>query len=399
MKSINETNFNGKRVLVRVDYNVPLNDQFEVTDATRIERTIKTVNKITEDGGIAILMSHLGRPKGEPNEKFSLQHIIGKCSDILGKPVTFLGDILDSETESKISHLKSGEIGLLENLRFHKEEEAGDVEFAKAIARLGDTYVNDAFGTAHREHASTATIAQFFKGNCYAGYLLYEEAMNLEKVMSHPTEPFLAIIGGSKVSSKLNIINNLLTKVDTLIVAGGMSYTFLHAMGVNIGNSIYEPDMVETARGIIRKAHLRGVDIFCPIDNICADKFAEDADIFVTTQNHIPDGWEGMDIGPRTIRKFASIIKGAKTILWNGPVGVFEMEKFGKGTQSIALCVAVATMAGAFSLIGGGDSIAAINKYNLQNFVSYISTGGGAMLEYLEGKELPGIKALNVYEK
>ncbi|MCQ2286044.1 MAG: phosphoglycerate kinase [Bacteroidales bacterium] len=398
MKSINETNFNGKKVLVRVDYNVPLNDNFEVTDSTRIERTINTVKKITDDGGIAILMSHLGRPKGEANEKYSLKHIVDKASEILGKQVTFLGDVLDAETENKIKNMQPGEVGLLENLRFHKEEEGGDIEFAKAIARLGDTYVNDAFGTAHREHASTATIAQFFKGNCFAGYLLYEEATNLEKVLDNSTKPFLAIIGGSKVSSKLNIINNLLTKVDILIVAGGMSYTFLHAMGVNIGNSIYEPEMVETAREIIRKAHLRGVDIFCPIDNICADKFSEDANTYVTTQNHIPAGWEGMDIGPRTIKKFASIIKDAKTILWNGPVGVFEMDKFGKGTQSIALCVAVSTMAGAFSLIGGGDSIAAINKYHLNNFVSYISTGGGAMLEYLEGKELPGIKALNVYE-
>lgn len=382
-----------------MDYNVPLNDQFEVTDTTRIRRTVKTIDKITSDGGIAILMSHLGRPKGEVNEKYSLEHIILRTSEVLGKNVIFLGDVLDSDVERKVNALQPGDVALLENLRFHKEEEAGDADFAKSIARLGDLYVNDAFGTAHREHASTATITKFFPKKCYAGYLLYEETQSLEKVLTHHESPFTAIIGGSKVSSKLKIIENLLTKVDNLIIAGGMSYTFLHAIGVEIGNSIFEPNMVETARAIIRKAHLKGVDIYLPIDNICADKFSEDANIFITTQNHIPAGWEGMDIGPRTIRKFAAIIKDAKTILWNGPVGVFEINKFGKGTKSIALTVAVTTMSGSFSLIGGGDSIAAVSQYGLDDFISYISTGGGAMLEYLEGKELPGIKALNDDDK
>lgn len=398
MKCINEANFNGKKALIRVDYNVPLDEQFNVTDTTRIQRTIKTVSKITDDGGIAILMSHLGRPKGEVNDKFSLRHIIDTCGEVLGRPVVFLGDVLDENTEKNIAAMKPGEIGLLENLRFHPEEEKGDVEFAKQIARLGDAYVNDAFGTAHRAHASTTTIAQFFKGNCYAGFLLYEETYNLEKVLSHAERPFTAIIGGSKVSTKLNIINNLINKVDSLIVAGGMSYTFLHAMGVNIGNSIFEPDMVETAADIIRKAHLKGVDIFCPIDNLCADAFSEDANTYITTHNDIPEGWEGMDIGPRTIKKFVGIIKSAKTILWNGPVGAFEVEKFGKGTKSLALGVAVTTMSGAYSLVGGGDSIAALKKYKLDDFISYISTGGGAMLEYLEGNSLPGIKALDEFE-
>lgn len=395
MKYIDSENFKGKKVLVRVDYNVPLNDLFEVTDVTRIERTKKTVSKIVNDGGIAILMSHLGRPKGEANEKFSLEHIIKRSSEVLGKNVIFLGDVLSDDVEKKVNALKPGDVGLLENLRFHKGEEKGDVEFAKAIARLGDVYVNDAFGTAHREHASTATIVKFFPSQSYAGYLLYEEVTNLEKVLSNAKSPFTAIIGGSKVSTKLNIILNLLDRVDSLIIAGGMSYTFLHSLGVKIGNSIFEPDMVDMAKEIVSKAHLKGVDLYFPIDNICADKFSEDANTYITTQNHIPDGWEGVDIGPRTIQKFSRIIKDSETILWNGPVGVFEIDKFGFGTQSMALCVAVTTMSGAFSLIGGGDSIAAVSKYGLSNFISYISTGGGAMLEYLEGIELPGIKALN----
>ncbi|MCQ2279386.1 MAG: phosphoglycerate kinase [Bacteroidales bacterium] len=395
MKSIDLAQMKGKKVLVRVDYNVPLNDNLEVTDATRIIRTIDTVKKIQNEGGIAILMSHLGRPKGQASDKFSLKHIVTKASEVLGTPVAFLGDVLDSETDKKVSALKSGDVALLENLRFHNEEEAGDEKFAEQIARLGDLYVNDAFGTAHRAHASTATITKFFPGRCYAGYLLYEEASNLDLVLNNAAHPFTAIIGGSKISTKLNIITFLLEKVDSLIIAGGMSYTFLHAMGVKIGNSLLEEDMVPVAKDIIKKAHLRGVDIFLPIDNVCADKYDNNAKQFITTHNDMPDGWEGMDIGPRTIKKFAAIIKDSKTILWNGPVGVYEFPNFERGTQSVALCVAVATMSGAFSLIGGGDSIAAINNYKLANHVSYISTGGGAMLEYLEGKELPGIKALN----
>jgi phosphoglycerate kinase len=394
MKSIDNFNFKDKKVLIRVDYNVPLNEQLEVMDTTRIVRTKKTIDKIVGDGGIAILMSHLGRPKGEVNMKFSLQHIVNSVKTGLDREVVFLGDVLSSETREKVKKLKSGDVALLENLRFHKGEEKGDEDFAKKIAELGDVYVNDAFGTAHREHASTATIVKFFPGKSYAGYLLYEEVVSLEKTLATPKSPFTAIIGGSKVSTKLNIIVNLLDKVDSLIIAGGMSYTFLHALGVKIGNSIFEPEMVEVAKEIVGKALLKGVDIYLPIDNVCADALSEDANTFITTQNHIPDGLEGVDIGPRSIRKFAAIIKESKTILWNGPVGVFEVDKFGKGTQSIALSVAVTTISGAYSLLGGGDSIAAVSKYGLSDFISYISTGGGAMLEYLEGKELPGIKAL-----
>ena len=394
MKSIDNFNFKDKKVLIRVDYNVPLNEQLEVMDTTRIVRTKKTIDKIVGDGGIAILMSHLGRPKGEVNMKFSLQHIVNSVKTGLDREVIFLGDVLSSETREKVKKLKSGDVALLENLRFHKGEEKGDEDFAKKIAELGDVYVNDAFGTAHREHASTATIVKFFPGKSYAGYLLYEEVVSLEKTLATPKSPFTAIIGGSKVSTKLNIIVNLLDKVDSLIIAGGMSYTFLYALGVKIGNSIFEPEMVEVAKEIVGKALLKGVDIYLPIDNVCADALSEDANTFITTQNHIPDGLEGVDIGPRSIRKFAAIIKESKTILWNGPVGVFEVDKFGKGTQSIALSVAVTTISGAYSLLGGGDSIAAVSKYGLSDFISYISTGGGAMLEYLEGKELPGIKAL-----
>lgn len=394
MKSIAEAKLKNKRVLVRVDYNVPLNEKFEVTNATRIARTVATVNKITSEGGIALLMSHLGRPNGIVNEKFSLKHIITTASEVLGKRVQFIGDVLDPETETKVKALQSGDVALLENLRFHAEEEAGDLGFAQSIARLGDIYVNDAFGTAHREHASTATITRFFPGKCYAGYLLYEETENLDNVLNNARPPFTAIIGGSKVSSKLNIIKFLLDKVDNLIIAGGMSYTFLHAIGVKIGNSLLEEEMIPVAKDIIKKAHLKGVDIYFPIDNICADRYANDANIYITKHNHIPDNWEGMDIGPKTIKKFAAIIKDSNTILWNGPVGVYEFPNFENGTQSIALCVSVATLSGAFSLIGGGDSIAALSNYKLTQFVSYVSTGGGAMLEYLEGKELPGIKAL-----
>jgi phosphoglycerate kinase len=366
-----------------------------VTDTTRIERTKETISNITEEGGIAILMSHLGRPKGEVNDKYSLKHIVKTASAILGKEVHFLGDVLDPETPNRIAALKPGDIGLLENLRFHAEEEKGDLEFAKAIAKLGDCYVNDAFGTAHREHASTATIVKCFPGKSYAGYLLYNEAANLDHVLQNPVTPFTAIIGGSKVSSKLNILNNLLDKVDNLIIGGGMAYTFLNALGVKIGNSLFEEDMVPVAKEIVKKAHLRGINLYLPIDNICADKYAEDANTYTTTQNHIPDGWEGMDIGPKTIRMFADIIKNSRTILWNGPLGVFEMKKFSNGTHAIALTVATTTISGAYSLIGGGDSIAAITKFDLGDYISYISTGGGAMLEYLEGKALPGIKALN----
>ena len=395
MKSIEQTNFSGKKVLVRVDYNVPLNENFQVTDVTRIKRTIPTVSKITGDGGIAILMSHLGRPKGQVNDSFSLKHILPTVSEILGKKVVFAGDVLSDEAEKVINSLKPGDVALLENLRFHAEEEKGNPDFAKAIARLGDVYVNDAFGTAHREHASTATIAKFFPHNCFAGHLLYDEASNLEKLFTSAQKPFTAIIGGSKVSTKLNILKNLVTKVDNLIIGGGMSYTFINAMGHEIGDSIFEPDMVDNAKEILATAEKRGVKLYLPVDYVIANDYREDADKKTTQSPDIPAGWQGMDIGPKTTKMFASVINSSKTILWNGPVGVFEWDTFAKGTCTIALCVSAATIAGAYSLIGGGDSIAAVNKANFADHISYISTGGGAMLEYLEGIELPGIKALN----
>lgn len=395
MKSIDQHNFNNQKALIRVDYNVPLDDNFNVTDITRIIRTKETISKILNDGGSVILMSHLGRPKGEANDKYSLRHIVSTVSEILGQEVIFAGDVLSDEAARTISNLKTGSIALLENLRFHAEEEKGDIEFAKAIARLGDVYVNDAFGTAHREHASTATIARCFPGNAFAGYLLYNEVMNLEKVLNNQVRPFTAIIGGSKVSTKIDIITNLLPKVDNLIVGGGLSYTFLAAMGLKIGNSLFEPEMLPVAKEILAKVDASGTNFYCRVDSVCGDKFGDDANVLIPEDNNIPDGWEGLDIGPKTRRNIAQVIKNSNTILWNGPVGVFELEKFSTGTKAVAISVAASTLAGAYSIIGGGDSIAAVNKYDLGNFISYISTGGGAMLEYLEGKELPGVKALN----
>jgi len=394
MKSLDQASLAGKKVLVRVDYNVPQNEQLQVTSVTRIKRTLETVNKITGDGGIAILMSHLGRPKGEVNDTFSLKHILSAVSETLGKPVFFLGDVLDITVEEKIGQLRSGDVGLLENLRFHKEEEKGDMEFAKAIARLGDIYVNDAFGTAHREHTSTATIARLFPGNAYAGYLLYSEVQSLKKVLVEKRSPFTAIIGGAKVSTKINILKNLMEKVDNLIIGGGMSYTFLSALGFTHGDSLFEAEMVPVAKEILVQTKQKGINIYLPVDNLCADIFAEDANTLLTIDQNIPTPWIGMDIGGKTIELFKKVILDSKTILWNGPVGVFEMDKFAVGTKEVAGAIAESTKNGAYSLIGGGDSIAAIGKFGLSKEVSYISTGGGAMLEYLEGIELPGIKAL-----
>lgn len=394
MKSIDAISFQGKRVLVRVDYNVPLNEQFEVTNSTRITRTLNTVHKIINEGGVAVLMSHLGRPKGEVNEKFSLKHIIPTLSEVMGREITFVDNYLTQEGVDLIHQLKPGSIALLENLRFDKREEKGDEEFARQLSLLGDVYVNDAFGTAHREHASIATITKFFPGKAYAGYLLYDEVVSLKKVLDDQKPNFTAIIGGSKISTKINIVKNLITKVENLIIAGGMSYTFLKAMGINIADSIVEDDMIPVAEEIIQIAHLKGVNLYLPIDNVCADQFDPNANQYITTENHIPDGWMGMDIGPKTIERLTRVINQSQTILWNGPVGVFEFDAFGKGTQAIAIAVASATLGGAFSLIGGGDTITAVEKYGMSEFCSYISTGGGAMLEYLEGITLPGIKAL-----
>ena len=394
MKSINQAQLTGKKVLVRVDYNVPQNDQLQVTSTTRIKRTLETVNKITNDGGIAILMSHLGRPKGKVNDTFSLKHILSAVCETLGKPVVFLGDVLDIDIEDKINQLHPGDVALLENLRFHKEEEKGDLEFANAIAKLGDIYVNDAFGTAHREHASTATIARLFPGTAYAGYLLYSEAQSLKKVLEEKISPFTAIIGGAKVSTKLNILKNLMEKVDNLIVGGGMSYTFTAALGFTHGNSLFEEDMVPVAKEILEQAKRKGINFYLPIDHVCADKFAEDANVLLAKDQNVPNGWVGMDVGENTIKLFSTVILDSKTILWNGPIGVFEFDKFDGGTKAVAQAVVEATKNGSYSLIGGGDTIAALGKYGLSKEVSYISTGGGAMLEYLEGIELPGIKAL-----
>jgi len=394
MKSIDQAPLADKKVLVRVDYNVPQNEQLQVTSTTRIKRTVETVNKITNSGGIAILMSHLGRPKGEVNDTFSLRHIVSAVCETLGKPVVFLGDVLDPEVKSKINALNPGDVALLENLRFHKEEEKGDLEFAKAIAQLGDLYVNDAFGAAHREHASTATIARLFPNNAYAGYLLYSEVQSLKKVMEERKSPFTAIIGGAKVSTKINILKNLVEKVDNLIVGGGMSYTFLSALGFTHGNSLFEEEMVPVAKEILEQAKIKGINIYLPVDHLCADQFVEDANMQPVNGQNIPNQWIGMDIGAQTIALFKKVILDSKTILWNGPVGVFEMDKFVAGTKAVAEAIAESTKNGAYSLIGGGDSIAALSKFGLSKEVSYSSTGGGAMLEYLEGIELPGIKAL-----
>lgn len=394
MKSIDQAQLQGKKVLVRVDYNVPQNENLEVTNKTRIERTIPTIKKITKEGGIAILMSHLGRPKGEVKENMSLKHILPAISEVMKQEIIFLGDVYDTDLPEKISQLKPGEIALLENLRFHKEEEKGDENFAKSLAQLGDIYVNDAFGTAHRAHASTATIVKFFPNNAFAGYLLFQEVQSLKMLFEGGKHPFTAIIGGSKISTKIKILNNLLDKVNCLIIGGGMAYTFLKAQGCTIGKSPVEEEMIPIAKEIIEKAKKQNVELCLPIDHICGDCFSNEAQRCTTIDSNIEEGWQGLDIGPKTIAKFAEVIHNSCTILWNGPVGVFEFDNFGKGTQALGITTAGSTLAGAFSLIGGGDTISAIGKYNLASYVSYISTGGGAMLEYLEGAELPGIKAL-----
>lgn len=399
MKSIDQVNFKGKKALIRVDYNVPMNEQMEVTSTTRIERTLDTVKKITGDGGVAILISHLGRPNGQVVESMSLKHIVKPIEKVMGQKVYFLGDVLDSDIASKVGALQPGDIGLIENLRFHAEEEKGDVAFAEKLSKLGDIYVNDAFGTAHRAHASTTIVAQFFPGRSYAGYLLYNEDVSLQKALSHPQRPFTAIIGGAKVSSKIGIIENLLDKVDNLIITGGMRYTFLKAFGEEIGNSLLEENMTDMAMEIVKKAYLKGVNLYLSIDSVCSDDFAESAKRIVSETNAIPVGWMGMDIGPKTVEQLALVIQQSKTILWNGPAGVFEMKPFASGTKAMAVCVGAATQTGAYSLVGGGDTITALGQFGLKDMVSYISTGGGAMLEYLEGKVLPGIEALNREEE
>jgi phosphoglycerate kinase len=394
MKTIDNLNFNGLRAIIRVDFNVPLNDEFRVTDTNRIDAAIPTIKKILSDGGMVILMSHLGRPKSGPEDKYSLRHLLPVLTDKLGVGVKFAGDCIGNEAAQLASEMKNGEVLLLENLRFYKEETKGDEAFAHKLARLADVYVNDAFGTAHRAHASTAIIAKFFPKDKYFGYIMANELAHINKVMKEPAKPFTAILGGAKVSGKIEIIKNLLDKVDNLIIGGGMMFTFIKAMGGSIGNSLIEDDLIETAKQAISDAKAKGVNLIIPKDAVAADKFDNDADRKTLSSDNIPDGWMGLDIGPKTVEEFSKIIAGSKTILWNGPMGVFEMSNFAVGTEAIAHAIADATDNGAYSLIGGGDSVAAINKFNLASRVSYVSTGGGAMLEYIEGKELPGITAI-----
>lgn len=394
MKTIDQLNFKRKKALIRVDFNVPLDDSYNITDTTRIDAALPTIRKILDDGGSAILMSHLGRPKEGPEVKFSLNHLVGYLSESLDSEVKFADDCIGESARQLAGDLEPGQALLLENLRFYKEETKGDEEFARKLSELGDVYVNDAFGTAHRAHASTAVIAKFFPDAKYFGYIMGNEIRNINKVLGEPEKPFTAVLGGAKVSGKIEIINNLLDKVDNLIIGGGMMFTFIKAMGGKIGKSMVEEDLIEVAKSTLEKAEKLGVDLLIPEDAVAASEFSNDAEQKVCQASEIPEGWLGLDIGPETIKKFKDVIKGSKTILWNGPMGVFEMSSFEKGTKEVALAVADTTEKGAFSLIGGGDSVAAINKYNLKERVSYVSTGGGAMLEYIEGKELPGVAAI-----
>lgn len=395
MKTIDDINFSGKKALIRVDFNVPLDKEYNITDDTRIIGALPTIKKILSDGGSVILMSHLGRPKEGAEEKFSLKHLVPYLSKALSREVAFSSDCIGEEATEKASALKDGDVLLLENLRFHKEEEAGDEGFAEKLSRLGDVYVNDAFGTAHRAHASTSVIAKFFPNAKCIGYLMKAELENAEIVMSKSERPFTAIMGGAKVSDKLELIEALLEKVDNLIIGGGMAYTFVKAQGGSIGDSLVELDKLDLALDLMKKAEEKNVNLVLPTDSMIADRFANDANIYSGPNNQIPDGEMGLDIGPDSAAHFTDIIKASKTILWNGPMGVFEMDSFAKGTRAIANAVVLATEQGAFSLIGGGDSAAALAKMKMTEHVSYVSTGGGALLEYMEGKELPGVKAIN----
>ena len=394
MKTIDNYDFKGKKVLVRVDFNVPLDENFEITDDTRIRATIPTIQKLRREGAAVILMSHLGRPKNGQEDKFSLKHVVKDLSEKLGTKVQFADDCIGAEAREKASVLKAGEVLLLENLRFYKEETAGDAAFAKKLSELADVYVNDAFGTAHRAHASTTVIAQFFPEAKMFGYVMANELKSINKVLKEGKKPFTAILGGAKVSGKIEIINNLLDKVDNLIIGGGMMFTFIKAKGGEVGNSLMEDDLIDTAREAMEKAEKLGVDLYIPQDAVIADRFANDANHKCCPSNEIPDGWMGLDIGVEAGEIFREVIENSATILWNGPMGVFEMDNFAEGTLDVAQAIVSATAKGAFSLVGGGDSVAAVNKYHLQDKVSYVSTGGGAMLEYIEGKTLPGVAAI-----
>lgn len=395
MQNIHTYDFSGKRALVRVDFNVPLDKEtLQVTDDTRIRAAAPTIKYILENGGSVVLMSHLGRPKEGYEKKFSLENIVDHVSKVLGVPVKFAGDCIGKEAFEMSAALKPGEVMMLDNVRFYKQETTGTESFAEQLAKHGDVYVNDAFGTAHRAHASTTIVAKFFPNDKMFGFLIESEIKSVDKVLNSTEKPLTAIVGGAKVSSKITIIERLLDKVDNLIVGGGMAYTFVKANGGKVGNSLVEDDYLDVAKKIMADAKAKGVNLYIPVDTIIADKFDNDANRKEVAIDEIPDGWMGLDVGSKTIEECAAIIKNSKLILWNGPMGVFEMENFQAGTVAVANAIVDATANGAFSLIGGGDSVAAINKFNLADKVSYVSTGGGAMLEYLEGKELPGIKAI-----
>ncbi|EKT4518690.1 phosphoglycerate kinase [Flavobacterium psychrophilum] len=393
MKTIYDFNFHNKKALIRVDFNVPLNESHNVTDASRIEAAKPTINKILADGGSVILMSHLGRPKGV-QAQFSLQHIVAKVSQILGISVQFSPNCIGEETEKAALNLKPGEVLLLENLRFYNEEEAGDIEFSKKLAKLGDIYVNDAFGTVHRAHASTTIIAQFFPDYKCFGALLAKEIESINKVLKNSEKPVTAVLGGSKVSSKITVIENILDKVDHMIIGGGMTFTFIKALGGKIGNSLCEDDKIELALEILRLAKEKNVQIHLPVDVVAANSFSNEAETQIIDINNIPDGWQGLDAGPKSLESIKKVILESKTILWNGPLGVFEMSNFANGTIQLGHFIAEATKNGAFSLVGGGDSVAAVKQFGLEDKMSYVSTGGGAMLEMLEGRVLPGIAAI-----
>lgn len=394
MQTIDNYNFSGKKALIRVDFNVPLNENFEITDDTRIRAALPTIKKVMEAGGSPVIMSHFGRPKSGPEDKFSMRHLVAHLSNLLGVDVKLAPDCVGEEVKIMTADLKPGEVLMLENLRFHAGETKGDEEFAKQLAENGDCWINDAFGTAHRAHASTAVIAKFFPNDKMFGYLIESEVESLDKVVKNPKRPFTAIMGGAKVSSKITIIENLLSSVDNLIIGGGMTYTFVKANGGKVGNSLCEPDFFDTARNIEKLAKEKGVNLILATDVVAADDFSQDANTRVVAADQIPEGWQGLDAGPESIAKFKEVIENSATILWNGPVGVFEIDKFAVGSKAVGEAIVEATKKGAFSLVGGGDSVACVNKFNLAEGVSYISTAGGALLEYLEGRVLPGVAAV-----
>ena len=393
MIHIDNYDFTGKKALIRVDFNVPLDSNFNITDDTRMRAAVPTIKRVLEGDGSAILMSHLGRPKGERLEKYSLKHLVGHLKELLDVEVKFAPDCIGEEVKKMVDELKSGEVLLLENLRFHKEETKGNEEFAEKLAELGDVYINDAFGTAHRAHASTTIVAKFFEDKMF-GYIILNELKSLEKVVKETEHPYTAIIGGAKVSTKITVIENLLPKVDNLIIGGGMAFTFIKAQGGNIGQSLVEEDFIDKIPALLKLAEEHNTKIILPVDSLCADKFDANAHVILSDIDKIPDDRMGLDAGPKSRKLFRDIILASKTILWNGPIGVFEFDKFAEGTKEVAEAIAEATANGAFSLVGGGDSVAALAKFNLTDKVSYVSTGGGALLEYMEGKELPGLKAI-----